>query len=121
MILLTRVIADAVAEGLKERHSKPEAAQPLADWEQALLDNAAQKAAYLAKEEAAVETPAVDAVAEVVETPAVEAVAEVVETPAVEAVAEAVETPAAEEVVESTETPAAEEVVESTETTKEAE
>jgi len=96
--LLTRVIADAVAEGLKERHSKPEAAQPLADWEQALLDNAAQKAAYLAKEEAAaVETPAdAEPVAEVAE------VAEVVE-----AVAEVVEAPA--------------EVVESTETTKEAE
>ena len=74
--LLTRVIADAVAEGLKERHSKPEAAQPLADWEQALLDNAAQKEAYLAKEAAAavVEAPAAEAEA-VVETPA-----EVVET-----------------------------------------
>jgi len=106
--LLTRVIADAVAEGLKERHSKPEAAQPLADWEQALLDNAAQKAAYLAKEEAAVEAPAAEAVvAEVVEAPAtVAVVAEVVETPATEA----------EVVVEA---PA--EVVESTETTKEAE
>jgi small subunit ribosomal protein S2 len=68
--LLTRVIADAVAEGLKERHSKPETAQPLADWEQALLDNAAQKAAYLAKEEAAaVETPAeAEAVVETTET-----------------------------------------------------
>lgn len=70
--LLTRVIADAVAEGLKERHSKPETAQPLADWEQALLDNAAQKEAYLAKEAAATEAPAAEAV---VETPA-----EVVET-----------------------------------------
>jgi small subunit ribosomal protein S2 len=71
--LLTRVIADAVAEGLKERHSKPETAQPLADWEQALLDNAAQKDAYLAKEAAAVaDAPAAEAV---VETPA-----EVIET-----------------------------------------
>jgi len=70
---LTRVIADAVAEGLKERHSKPETAQPLADWEQALLDNAAQKDAYLAKEAAAVaDAPAAEAV---VETPA-----EVIET-----------------------------------------
>jgi small subunit ribosomal protein S2 len=66
--LLTRVIADAVAEGLKERHSKPETAQPLADWEQALLDNAAQKEAYLAKEaEAVADAPAAEAV---VETPA---------------------------------------------------
>jgi small subunit ribosomal protein S2 len=66
--LLTRVIADAVAEGLKERHSKPETAQPLADWEQALLDNAVQKEAYLAKEaEAVADAPAAEAV---VETPA---------------------------------------------------
>jgi small subunit ribosomal protein S2 len=74
--LLTRVIADAVAEGLKERHAKPEAIQPLADWEQALLDNAVQKEAYLAKEAAAA------APAEVVETPVevVEAPAEATET-----------------------------------------
>lgn len=39
--LLTRVIADAVAEGLMERHQKPaegaEAAEPLAEWEVELL------------------------------------------------------------------------------------
>jgi small subunit ribosomal protein S2 len=41
--LLTRVIADAVAEGLKKKHSKPEEVQPLADWEQELLDAAKAK------------------------------------------------------------------------------
>ncbi|MEB4613235.1 30S ribosomal protein S2, partial [Leucobacter sp. M11] len=38
--LLTRVIADAAAEGLVERHQKPEAgaaAEPLAEWERELL------------------------------------------------------------------------------------
>ena len=38
--LLTRVIADAVAEGLKAKHSKPEEAEPLAEWEQELLSTA---------------------------------------------------------------------------------
>lgn len=81
--LLTRVIADAVAEGLIARHAKPEAAvEPLAEWERELLEqgNAAAAAAVV---EAAVETPAVEAA---VEAPAVEA-AEVAatETPAVEA------------------------------------
>lgn len=89
--LLTRVIADAVAEGLKERHSKPETAQPLADWEQVLLD-AAPPVEYVAKEEV-LEVP-VGATIEV-EEPAVATESEVVATPA--------------------------EVVESTETTKEAE
>ena len=37
--LLTRVIADAVAEGLIARHAKPEAAaEPLAEWERELLE-----------------------------------------------------------------------------------
>ena len=75
--LLTRVIADAVAEGLVARHSKPEAAvEPLAEWERELLEqsNAAP---------AAVEAPAVEVVAEVA-APAVEVVAEVA-APAVEA------------------------------------
>jgi len=64
--LLTRVIADAVAEGLVARHSKPEAAvEPLAEWERELLEqsNAAP---------AAVEAPVAEVVAEVA-APAVEA------------------------------------------------
>jgi small subunit ribosomal protein S2 len=72
--LLTRVIADAVAEGLVARHSKPEAAvEPLAEWERELLEQsnaapAAVEAPVVA--EAAVETPAV-AEAAAVEAPAV--------------------------------------------------
>jgi len=76
--LLTRVIADAVAEGLIARHSKTEAAaEPLAEWERELL------------EQTATETPAVEAAA--VEAPVAEAAA--VEAPAAEApVAEAAAT-----------------------------
>ena len=63
--LLTRVIADAVAEGLIARHSKPEeAAEPLAEWERELLETPAVAEAVAV--EAAVE------VAPVVETPAAE-------------------------------------------------
>jgi small subunit ribosomal protein S2 len=65
--LLTRVIADAVAEGLKLKHSKPEQVQPLADWEQELLASAAAQAEV---------APAVEEVAVVEETPAVETVTE---------------------------------------------
>lgn len=56
--LLTRVIADAVAEGLVIRHDKPAAAgnvsavEPLADWERELLGEVADISA---------EAPAVDA------------------------------------------------------------
>ncbi|MEN9748409.1 MAG: hypothetical protein RLZZ603_1101, partial [Actinomycetota bacterium] len=55
--LLTRVIADAVADGLIARHSKPEAeVEPMAEWERELLEqsNAAQETPA----EAAVEAPA---------------------------------------------------------------
>jgi small subunit ribosomal protein S2 len=82
--LLTRIIADAAAEGLQQKHN-PETgdAEPLADWERELLETPA--------DEAAVET---EVVAEVVETPAAEVVeAEVVEAEAPAADAEA---PAAE-------------------------
>ncbi len=51
--VLTRVIADAVAEGLIARHEKPEeAAEPLAEWERELLEQSAPAA------EVAVEAPA---------------------------------------------------------------
>ena len=41
--LLTRIVADAVAEGLIARHSKPEAeAEPLAEWERELLEQGTQ-------------------------------------------------------------------------------
>ncbi len=103
--LLTRVIADAVAEGLIARAGGPAAGdevaadEPLADWERELLGgDAAQTAQTVAP--AAGETAAAPAVesaeVEVVETPA----PEVVETPAPEVVEtpapEVVETPAPE-------------------------
>ncbi|WP_328301053.1 30S ribosomal protein S2 [Streptomyces sp. NBC_00435] len=95
--LLTRVIADAVAEGLIARSgaatgdSKPgekAAAEPLAEWERDLLEGEKKaddaEAVEAAPAEAAVETPAVEAEA----APAAEAevVAEaVVEAPAADA------------------------------------
>ncbi|WP_062202992.1 30S ribosomal protein S2 [Demequina salsinemoris] len=86
--LLTRVIADAVADGIKQRHAVKSGTEaeaegteePLAEWEQELLDGAK------AEETPAEEAPAADA-------PAAEAVeAEAETTPA----AEAVEAPAAD-------------------------
>ena len=70
--LLTKIIADAVAEGLIARHQKPEEgedASPLAEWERELLEAGAAEAA--AAEAAAAEAPAVEA-----EAPAAEATAE---------------------------------------------
>ena len=93
--LLTRIIADAAAEGLIQRHQKPEEGtevEPLAAWEAELLgqaDNAAEPVEAPAVEAAAAEAPAVEAPA--VEVVAAEAPA--VEAPAVEA--PAVETPKA--------------------------
>ncbi|MFE6870592.1 30S ribosomal protein S2 [Kitasatospora sp. NPDC057692] len=83
--LLTRVIADAVAEGLKARagvakgdvKAEPGADQPLADWEKDLLEG--EKKAAEAPAEAAAEAPAAEAPA--AEAPAAEA-------PAAEAPAE---------------------------------
>ena len=92
--LLTRIIADAAAEGLIQRHQKPEEGtevEPLAAWEAELLgqaDNAAEPVEAHAAEP--VEAPAVEAVA--AEAPAAEAPA--AEAPAVEA--PAVEAPAVE-------------------------
>ena len=57
--LLTKVIADAVAEGLIERHQKPEAegnvsaVEPLAEWERELLESSTE-----APSEAPAEAPA---------------------------------------------------------------
>jgi small subunit ribosomal protein S2 len=65
--LLTKVIADAVAEGLIERHQKPEAegnvsaVEPLAEWERELLEAGADSPAPAAAKEpaaAAKEKPA---------------------------------------------------------------
>jgi small subunit ribosomal protein S2 len=97
--LLTRIIADAAAEGLQQKHN-PESgdAEPLAEWEKELLEGSdapaateapAAETAEAPAEEAAVEAPAEEAV----EAPAAEAPAEeAVEAPA----EETVEAPAAE-------------------------
>ncbi|UYN84773.1 MAG: 30S ribosomal protein S2 [Microcella sp.] len=78
--LLTRIIADAAAEGLIQKHQKPEAegnvsaVEPLAEWERELLEagNAeAAAAAPAAEAPTADEAPAADAPA--AEAPAAEA------------------------------------------------
>ncbi|HEY3337100.1 MAG TPA: 30S ribosomal protein S2 [Propionicimonas sp.] len=117
--LLTRVLADAVAEGLLARSAGAatgEEPEPMPDWERDLLAGApAEAVAEPAVEEIAVVEPVSEAVAEeiaveeaVVEVPA-ETVAEepaaevVAEEPVAEAVAEepvAAEEPAAEAVAE---------------------
>ncbi|HEX4791570.1 MAG TPA: 30S ribosomal protein S2 [Actinospica sp.] len=116
--LLTRVVADAVAEGLVARSGQQAAAtegaevavgEPLAEWEKDLLVGDAEKAP--AAEAPAAEAPAADAAA--VEAPAETAAVEApaAETAAVEAPAEtaAVEAPAETAAVEApAETPAAE-------------
>ena len=59
--LLTQVIADAVAEGLIERHQKPEAegnvsaVEPLAEWERELLEQSATGSQEAAPAELAAE------------------------------------------------------------------
>ncbi|MCJ0872406.1 30S ribosomal protein S2 [Streptomyces sp. AP-93] len=93
--LLTRVIADAVAEGLIARSgaatgdSKPgekAAAEPLAEWERDLLEGEKKADDAEAPAEAAVETPAVEAEAEAAPAAEAEVVAEaVVEAPAADA------------------------------------
>ena len=83
--LLTRIIADAAAEGLIQRHNptdeSAEAAEPLADWERELLE---QRAGEEAVEAVAVEEVAEELVAEAViaEAVAVELALEAVEAEA---------------------------------------
>ncbi|MBQ0853124.1 30S ribosomal protein S2 [Streptomyces sp. BH-SS-21] len=98
--LLTRVIADAVAEGLIARSGAGKAAEgdkaagePLAAWERDLLEGGEKKADETAAEAPAAEAPAAEAPA--AEAPAAEAPAAEAEAPAA---AEAeVEKPAAAE------------------------
>jgi small subunit ribosomal protein S2 len=63
--LLTKLMADAVAEGLIERHQKPEAegnvsgVEPLAEWERELLEQSGEATpAVVTDEKAAEEKPA---------------------------------------------------------------
>ncbi len=116
--LLTRVIADAVAEGLISRsgvktgEKVPGAEEPLAEWERELLAGEASKAAAAATAAPAAETPAAEATgasSEGAEAPeaAVEAPAETAaETPAETAVEAPAET-AAEAPVEDPKAPEA--------------
>ena len=65
--LLTKVIADAVAEGLIERHQKPEAegnvsaVEPLAEWERELLEQPSEAPEAPAEEKPAAKAPATKA------------------------------------------------------------
>jgi small subunit ribosomal protein S2 len=110
--LLTRVVADAVAEGLiarsggKSGGDAPGAEEPLAEWERELLGGDAAEAAASATATPAAETPAAEATgassegasepAAPTETPAAETPA--AETPAAEATEAPVpEAPVAEE------------------------
>ncbi|MDR7253606.1 small subunit ribosomal protein S2 [Nocardioides sp. BE266] len=82
--LLTRVVADAVAEGLVARSgAKPTEGdetvgteEPLAEWERELLQGDAEKTAAAATGDAAAETPASEATGAASEAPQAEAAAE---------------------------------------------
>ncbi|QIM20451.1 30S ribosomal protein S2 [Phycicoccus sp. HDW14] len=110
--LLTRVIADAVAEGLISRSGGQAAAgdtaaeEPLADWERELLSGDADQAAEAAAPEAG-ETAAATA-PEAAEAAPAEAAAETAETTAAPEATEVevTEAPAAEEQVEAEAAPA---------------
>lgn len=84
--LLTKIMADAIAEGLIERHQKPgaegnvSAVEPLAEWERELLEQSGEATPAVVEESAAEATPAV------VEEPAAE---ETTQTPAANAEPEA--------------------------------
>jgi small subunit ribosomal protein S2 len=108
--LLTRVIADAVAEGLIARSGAKSGTEgtteePLAAWEQELLAGAAEKAAETATStDAAAQAPATEATGASSEgAAAAEVATEATDTPA----APAAEAPAATE-AETAETPAEE-------------
>jgi len=109
--LLTRVVADAVAEGLIQRHTARSGgtadatvtdAEPLAEWERELLAGSETVEAPVAAEAPAdVEAPAAEAAAEVAtEAPAAEVTTD---APAVEVAAEAtIDAPADEVAAEAT-------------------
>ena len=85
--LLTRVIADAVAEGLIQRHQKPDTAdaEPLAEWERELLEASATEAVVEAVAEAVTEAVVEEAVVEAVAEAAAEAPAKAAKAPAAKA------------------------------------
>ena len=86
--LLTRVVADAVAEGLIARNNKAAGnaeapAEPLAEWERELLE--ASKTEAPAAEAAKTEAPAAEAAPAATEAPAAEAAPAADEAPAASA------------------------------------
>ena len=103
--LLTRIIADAAAEGLIQRHQPAadadEAAEPLAEWERELLEQGAPVVTDVAE----VETIATESEADKAGAEAAAATAETAEAEPAEAEAETAEaeTPAAEPAAESAE------------------
>ncbi|CAM3606718.1 30S ribosomal protein S2 [Nocardioides zeicaulis] len=103
--LLTRVVADAVAEGLIARSGAKGAEagetvgaeEPLAEWERELLTGDADQAAAAATGDAAAETPASEATGAASEAPQAEAAADAAtEAPAEESTEAAAEAPAEE-------------------------
>jgi small subunit ribosomal protein S2 len=98
--LLTRIIADAAAEGLIQRHQPSDEAadaEPLADWERELLEQGAPVETEAAADEtAATESAATESVSD--ETAATESVSD-------EAGAEAAQAPEAAEASEAAEAP----------------
>jgi len=88
--ILTKVIADAAADGMIARHSKDEAqAEPLAEWERELLEQGKSEATEVVAEATATETPETAAPKADVKKPAVKkaetkkpAAAQTEETPA---------------------------------------
>ncbi|WP_309068654.1 30S ribosomal protein S2 [Microbacterium sp.] len=70
--LLTRIVADAAAEGLQQKHNPEGDAEPLAEWERELLETPAEAEAA-ETDAAATEAPAAEApAAETAEAPAAE-------------------------------------------------
>src|SRR5688500_7152687 len=95
--LLTRVVADAVAEGLIARSGAKAgdadetvgAEEPLAEWERELLAGDAEKAAAAATGDATAETPASEATGAAAEAPQAEAAADAATDAPAEAAPEA--------------------------------
>ncbi len=124
--LLTRVVADAVAEGLIARSGGGKAGaegatgaeEPLAEWERELLGGDAEKAAAEATggDAEKTETPAAEATGAASEAAQAEAAAEAVtEAPQAPEAEPATEAPAAPEAEAATEAPAAPEAEAATE------
>ncbi|MFF1572887.1 30S ribosomal protein S2 [Leifsonia sp. NPDC058292] len=105
--LLTRIVADAAAEGLIQRHQKPEEGaeptEPLAEWEQELLQSSGDEVQASAETEKAADADLAEAEADSAEVVAEgEAVAEAVaETEAADETAAVATDDATEAVVEA--------------------